>query len=96
MTKPHRCADCGLSDTQRPHQTVWDCKAALKRRIVDIEAEVLALKDQLADSQDTTTRIAEAWREERARWAGLDPARGLDTQGLTGPDGDDTIAQDAK
>ena len=80
------CAICHLEQGKREHQPPWDCSLAKTKRILVLEAEVAALKDKLRDAQDTTMRINEAWREERARWAGLDPARGLDTQGLTGPD----------
>jgi hypothetical protein len=62
------CPDCGLPQI-RSHRYVWECKAALKARVITLEAIVDALTTQLAAANDTATRINEAWREERAQWA---------------------------
>ncbi len=73
------CKDCGHDNRSGNHVAPWTCLRILKHRVKKLE-------EQLAAADETATRLNQAWREERARWAALDPARGLAMHGMTGPD----------
>ncbi len=67
------CKDCGHDNRNGSHIAPWTCLRVLKHRVKELEK-------RLAAANETATRLNEAWREERARWAGDDVQPAGDTQ----------------